>query len=157
MILRSSTRNDVVVELGCVKPVLWGCCEFLFVHKVAINLAWVVFATVNNRVARHELTANINRNMAKLTKSQITNEIAEGADISKAQAKAVLETIASLAYANAKDGFTLPGLGKVSVRQSAPRTMVMRFGPREGETINVPAKTKLKFTYLKAAKEAILG
>ena len=73
------------------------------------------------------------------------------------QAKAALETIANLAYANAKDGFTLPGLGKVSVRQSAPRTMVMRFGPREGETIDVPAKTKLKFTYLKAAKEAILG
>ena len=95
--------------------------------------------------------------MAKLTKSQITNAVAEGADISKAQAKAVLETIANLAYANARDGFTLPGLGKVSVRQSAPRTMVMRFGPREGETINVPAKTKLKFTYLKAAKEAILG
>ena len=95
--------------------------------------------------------------MAKLTKSQITNAVAEGADISKAQAKAVLETIASLAYANARDGFTLPGLGKVSVRQSAPRTMVMRFGPREGETINVPAKTKLKFTYLKAAKEAILS
>ncbi len=95
--------------------------------------------------------------MAKLTKSQITNEVAEGAEISKAQAKAALETIANLAYANAKDGFTIPGLGKVSVRQTKAREMVMQFGDRKGETIKVPAKTKLKFTYLKAAKEAILG
>ena len=66
--------------------------------------------------------------MAKLTKSQITNEVAEGAEISKAQAKAALETIANLAYANAKDGFTIPGLGKVSVRQTKAREMVMQFG-----------------------------
>ena len=95
--------------------------------------------------------------MAKLTKTQITNELAEGAGISKAQAKAALETLAKMAYANARDSFTIPGLGKVSVRQTAPRKMIMRFGPRVGEEIDVPAKTKLKFTYLKAAKEAILG
>jgi DNA-binding protein HU-beta len=95
--------------------------------------------------------------MAKLTKTQITNGIAEGASISKAQAKDVLETLASMVHANARDGFTIPGIGKVSVRQTAPREMVMRFGPREGETIQVPAKTKLKFTFLKVAKEAILG
>ena len=35
--------------------------------------------------------------------------------------------------------------------------MVMAFGPKKGETINVEAKTKLKFTFLKAAKEEILG
>ena len=95
--------------------------------------------------------------MAKLTKTQITNEIAEGAGISKAQAKDVLETLASMAHANARDGFTIPGIGKVSVRQTKAREMVMRFGPREGETIQVPAKTKLKFTFLKVAKEAILS
>jgi DNA-binding protein HU-beta len=95
--------------------------------------------------------------MAKLTKTQITNGIAEGAGISKAQAKDVLETLASMAHANARDGFTIPGIGKVSVRQTKAREMVMRFGPREGETIQVEAKTKLKFTFLKVAKEAILS
>ena len=35
--------------------------------------------------------------------------------------------------------------------------MTMRFGPNEGKEIDVPAKTKLKFTFLKAAKEEILG
>ena len=68
-----------------------------------------------------------------------------------------LDTVASLAYDNAKDGFTIPGVGKVSVRQTKARKMIMRFGPNEGKEIDVPAKTKLKFTFLKAAKEEILG
>ena len=93
--------------------------------------------------------------MAKLTKTATIAAVAEAADISKGQAKTALEALADLAYKNAKDGFTIPGLGKVSIRQTKAREMVMRFGPREGETVQVPAKKKLKFTYLKAAKEAI--
>ena len=65
--------------------------------------------------------------MAKLTKTQTIAAVAEAADISKAQAKAALEAVASLAYDNAKDGFTIPGVGKVSVRQTKARKMVMRF------------------------------
>lgn len=93
--------------------------------------------------------------MAKLTKTQTIAAIAEAADISKGQAKAALDELANLAYNNAKDGFTIPGVGKVSIRQTKAREMVMRFGPKAGETVKVPAKKKLKFTYLKAAKEAI--
>ena len=95
--------------------------------------------------------------MAKMTKTATIAAVAEAADISKAQAKAAMDEIASLAYANAKDGFVIPGIGKVSVRQTKARKMIMRFGPREGEEITVAAKTKLKFTFLKAAKESILG
>ena len=95
--------------------------------------------------------------MAKLTKTQIHNEVAEQAGISKKQATAALEALAGLAYANAEDGFTIPGIGKVTKRQTKERTMTMAFGPRQGETITVPAKTKLKFTFVKAAKDAILG
>jgi len=107
------------------------------------------------RVAGRPILTKGERHMAKLTKTATIAAVAEGADISKAQAKAALETLANLAYKNAKDGFTIPGLGKVSIRQTKAREMVMRFGPREGETVKVPAKKKLKFTYLKAAKEAI--
>jgi DNA-binding protein HU-beta len=60
----------------------------------------------------------------------------------------------SLAYKNAKDGFTIPGLGKlVKVRRKA------RLGrnPATGETIQIPAKTVLKFRIAKAAKDAVLG
>ena len=93
--------------------------------------------------------------MAKLTKTQTIAAVAEAADLSKPQAKAALDAVANLACQNAADGFTIPGLGKVSIRQTKAREMVMRFGPREGETVQVPAKRKLKFTFLKAAKEAI--
>ena len=95
--------------------------------------------------------------MAKMTKTATIAAVAEAADISKIQAKAAMDEIASLAYANARDGFVIPGIGKVSVRQTKARTMVMAFGSRKGETIDVKAKTKLKFTFLKAAKEEILS
>ena len=78
--------------------------------------------------------------MAKLTKTQTIAAVAEAADLSKAQAKAALDAVATLACQNAADGFTIPGLGKVSIRQTKAREMVMRFGPREGETVQVPAK-----------------
>ena len=48
-----------------------------------------------------------------LTKSQITAVLAEKAEISKKQALAVLEALAELAYKNAKNTFTYPGVGKL--------------------------------------------
>jgi nucleoid DNA-binding protein len=41
--------------------------------------------------------------------------------------------------------------------KSAPREMVMRFGPEAGKTKKIPAKTKIKFRVAKAAKDAILA
>src|SRR5687767_14685318 len=52
--------------------------------------------------------------MAKpLTKSQIAATLAEKVGISKKQGVEVLELVAQLAYKNAKNTFTLPGLGKL--------------------------------------------
>ena len=52
--------------------------------------------------------------MAKaLSKSQIAAAIAEKSNITKKQAAEILEQIAQLAYKNAKNSFTLPGLGKL--------------------------------------------
>lgn len=95
--------------------------------------------------------------MAKAkTKSQIVAEVAEGAGIAKKQAKAAIETLVSLAYKGAKDGFQIPGLGKLVLATRQARQMVMRFGPKAGQTIMVPAKKVLKFRIAKAAKDAIL-
>ena len=93
--------------------------------------------------------------MAKaLTKSQIAASIAEQVEISKKQAVEVLDFIAQLAYKNAKNTFTLPGLGKlVLVNRKARQGR----NPATGETINIPAKRVVKFRVAKAAKEAILG
>lgn len=91
--------------------------------------------------------------MAGMTKSKIIAGIAEGAEISKKQAGLALEALVQLAYKNAKDGFTIPGLGKlVKVRRKAR----MGRNPATGETIQIPAKTVLKFRIAKAAKDAIL-
>ncbi|MCX6922135.1 MAG: HU family DNA-binding protein, partial [Verrucomicrobia bacterium] len=52
--------------------------------------------------------------MAKaLTKSQIVASLAETVVLTKKQATAVLEAVVALAYKQAKNSFTLPGLGKL--------------------------------------------
>jgi len=88
-----------------------------------------------------------------MTKSQIIAAVAEKADISKVQAKDALEGLAELAYENASDGFTVPGLGKLVKVDRAAR---MGRNPATGETIQIAAKTVLKFRIAKAAKDAVL-
>jgi len=92
--------------------------------------------------------------MAKpLTKSQIITKVSEGAEITKKEAAAALETLATLAYKGAKDGFTVPGLGKLVV---VARKARMGRNPATGETIKIKAKKVLKFRIAKAAKDAIV-
>ena len=93
--------------------------------------------------------------MAKaLSKSQLTAAIAEKAGISKKQAGEILENLAALAYKHAKDTFTLPGIGKLVLRNRAAR---MGRNPKTGEAIQIPAKRVVKFRVAKACKDAILG
>ena len=93
--------------------------------------------------------------MAKpLTKSQIAAEVAEKAGVTKRQAVDILQTIADLAYKNAKNTFTLPGLGKLVLVNRKAR---IGRNPATGESINIPAKRVVKFRVAKAAKDAILG
>ena len=93
--------------------------------------------------------------MAKpMTKSQIADHIAKKVDIKKVQAVAVLDEISKLAYREAKNSFTLPGLGKIVLVQRKART---GRNPQTGATIKIPAKKVVKFRVAKAAKDAILG
>jgi DNA-binding protein HU-beta len=92
--------------------------------------------------------------MAKpMTKSQIIAAVAEKAEISKVQAKVALDTLATLAYEGAADGFTVPGIGKLVKVERAARS---GRNPATGDTIQIPAKTVLKFRIAKAAKDAVL-
>ncbi len=93
--------------------------------------------------------------MAKaFTKSQIAASLSENTGITKKQATEVLENLSALAYKNAKNTFTLPGLGKlVLVNRKARQGR----NPATGATINIPAKRVVKFRVAKAAKDAILG
>ena len=93
--------------------------------------------------------------MAKpLTKSQIAASIAEKAAISKRQAAEILDFLAELAYKNAKNTFTLPGIGKLVLVNRKAR---IGRNPATGEEIKIPAKKVVKFRVAKAAKDAILG
>lgn len=92
--------------------------------------------------------------MAKaMTKTQIIAAVAEKNELTKKQVAAVLETLVALAYKGAKDGFTLPGLGKLVVVSRKAR---MGHNPKTGEKIKIKAKKVLKFRVAKAAKDAIL-
>ena len=93
--------------------------------------------------------------MAKaLTKSQVAAAIAEKNNLTKKQATEILASIVDLAYKNAKNTFTLPGLGKLVLVNRKAR---MGRNPATGETIKIKAKRVVKFRIAKAAKDAILG
>lgn len=93
--------------------------------------------------------------MAKaLSKSQIAAALADKAGLSKKQAGEILDHIAALAYKNAKNTFTLPGIGKLVLVNRKAR---IGRNPATGEQIQIPAKRVVKFRVAKAAKDAILG
>ena len=93
--------------------------------------------------------------MAKpMTKSKIVAALAEKCDIPKKTSAAYLEALATMAYKEAKNGFTIPGIGKLVIRNYKAR---MGRNPQTGEAIKIPAKRRLKFVVAKAAKDTALG
>ena len=92
-----------------------------------------------------------------MTKSEIASQIADKVGISKKQVNQFFEAQAELAYKQAKNTFVIPGIGKLVLAESPAREMVMRFGPKAGQTVKVPKRKKVKFRIAKAAKDAILG
>jgi len=104
------------------------------------------------------LRLTIGQLMAKqskpLTKSEIVASLSEASGISKKQATQTLEALVSLAYKNAKNTFTIPGLGKLVLVNRKAR---MGRNPATGASIKIPAKRVLKFLVSKTAKDAILG
>lgn len=87
-----------------------------------------------------------------LTQAQIIAKMAEQSGLPKAQVKEFFAELSSLAYKEAKKGFTIPGIGKLVVVKRKAR---MGRNPQTGEAIKIPAKTVLKFRIAKAAKDAV--
>jgi len=90
-----------------------------------------------------------------MTKSQILSEIANKTGLSKKDVGAVMDSMLVLAYKEVKKSgeFVINGIGKlVKVKRKA------RVGrnPATGATIQIPAKTVVKFRVAKACKEAVL-
>lgn len=93
--------------------------------------------------------------MAKpLTKTQIADHLAKKTGTTKKTATEMLNELSELAYKQAKNSFTLPGIGKlVVVKRKARKGR----NPQTGETIRIPAKKVLKFRISKVCKDAVLG
>lgn len=90
----------------------------------------------------------------KLTKSAMLSTLAAKTGLSKKQVGQVVEELVALAYKEAKNSFTIPGLGKLVLVNRKAR---IGRNPSTGEPINIPAKRAVKFRIAKAAKDAILG
>jgi len=93
--------------------------------------------------------------MAKMTKSQMLQVLAEKSELSKKQVTALVDAMVELAYKEVKSSgqFVVPGIGKLVKVHRAAR---MGRNPATGEQIQIPAKTVVKFRVAKAAKEAVL-
>ena len=93
--------------------------------------------------------------MAKaMTKSQIISKLAEKSGLTKKAVTGVVEDLLGLAYKEAKNSFTIPGLGKLVLVNRKAR---MGRTPQTGEAIKIPAKKVVKFRVAKACKDAVLG
>jgi DNA-binding protein HU-beta len=93
--------------------------------------------------------------MPKLTKSQLLAAMAGETGLSKKEVADFLEKLACLALKEVKKNgvFVVPGLGKLVKINRAAR---MGRNPATGETIQIKAKTVVKFRVAKAVKEAVL-
>ena len=89
-----------------------------------------------------------------MTKSQIADHLAGKSGVTKKTATELLDNLAALAYKEAKNAFTLPGIGKLVLSHRKART---GRNPQTGEPIKIPAKKVVKFRVAKAAKDSILG
>lgn len=90
-----------------------------------------------------------------MTKSQLMTELAAKSGRTKKEIVMVMECLEKMAYAQVKKNgvFIIPGIGKlVKVKRQAR----MGRNPATGATIQIPAKTVVKFRVAKAAKEAVL-
>ncbi len=93
----------------------------------------------------------------RMSKSETMAQIAKKTGLKKKDVAMVFDEFAKLAYKEAKNTFQVPGLGILVLRERPARKMVMRFGPKAGQEIEVPAKKVVKFRFSKPAKDAILG
>lgn len=86
-----------------------------------------------------------------MTKSQIISTIADQTGLTKKDVSNVLDAQMNLAYKQAKNGFTIAGIGKLVIVNRKKRK---GRNPATGEEITIPAKKVLKFRVAKAAKDA---
>src|SRR5258708_7234516 len=91
----------------------------------------------------------------KMSKTQLSTELAESTSTNKKTAVAFLESLNTIAYREVKKSgeFTIPGIGKLVLKKTKART---GRNPATGEAIKIAAKTVVRFRVAKAAKDSVL-
>lgn len=91
----------------------------------------------------------------RMTQSEIVNHFAERFGIKRAQAKEFFDELGTLATSEVKKNgeFALPGFGKLVLSHRKARE---GRNPATGATIQIPAKTTLKFRLGKAMKDSVV-
>jgi DNA-binding protein HU-beta len=91
----------------------------------------------------------------RMTQSEVINHFAEKYEMKRTQVKELFEELANLAQNEVKTNneFVLPGFGKLVLSQRKARE---GRNPATGETIQIPAKTTLKFRVGKGMKDSVV-
>jgi DNA-binding protein HU-beta len=91
----------------------------------------------------------------RMSQSEVVNHFAERFELKRAQVKEIFEELSNLASREVKDNgeFALPGFGKLVLSERKARE---GRNPQTGDTIQIPAKTTLKFRLSKAMKDTVV-
>ncbi|MBI2160167.1 MAG: HU family DNA-binding protein [Candidatus Rokubacteria bacterium] len=93
--------------------------------------------------------------MAKMmTKSATLGHLAQKTGLPKKQVAELLDELLTLACKEAKNGFVVPGFGKLVL---ANRKARIGRNPQTGEPLKIPAKRVCKFRLAKSLKDTVLG
>lgn len=90
-----------------------------------------------------------------MSQSEVVNHFAERFELKRAQVKEIFEELSVLAGREVKDTgeFVLPGFGKLVLSERKARE---GRNPQTGESIQIPAKTTLKFRLSKSMKDTVV-
>ena len=90
-----------------------------------------------------------------MTQSEVLNHFAEKTGLKRTQVKEFFDELADLASNEVKNNgeFALPGFGKLVLSERKARE---GRNPQTGDTIQIPAKTTLKFRIGKGLKDTVV-
>ena len=111
--------------------------------------------TVASKSAPAKAPAGAKAPVAKMTKTQLIQQMAEKLQVAPKQITAFFDLLIETAMTQTrKTGeFTVPGLGKLVKAQRAAR---IGRNPATGESIKIAAKTTVKFRLSKTIKDAVV-
>jgi DNA-binding protein HU-beta len=89
-----------------------------------------------------------------MTKSATFSHLAQKSNLSRKQVAELFDELLRVATKEAKNGFILPGFGKLVL---ANRKARMGRNPQTGEPLKIPAKRVCKFRLAKSLKDTVLG